>query len=271
MAEAYGMVTGRPGVVMSTLGPGSSNLVNGVANAFLDRVPMIAISGQIDTRREPLFTHQVLDHNQIFSSITKWTANILPENVGGIMRRSLRMTMAERPGPVHLTTAANIVGAEASDADILLPPLAEEADGVSVFAALDRGSDVVAKLKEARRPVVIAGISAGRAGATEALLTFAETIGAAVIVTPMAKGIFPEDHPMFAGTLDMACSDFLWDFVKSADLVLNIGFDAVELIKSWTVTAPTIHIDSVPNTDQIYFAEIRSGWLDPTYFKRFER
>lgn len=256
MAQAYGMVTGRPGVCLSTLGPGSSNLVNGVANAYLDRVPMVAISGQIDARREPLFTHQVIDHNLVFSPVSKWTANILPENVGGVMRRALRTALAERPGPVHLTTASNVVGAEADDDAVKLPPLAEAAGGVSVFAAPGIDSDLTARLGDARKPVVIAGISAARAGATEALVTFAEKTGTAVIVSPMAKGVFPEDHPLFAGTLDMACNDFIWDFVKQADLVLNAGFDAVELIKPWPVTAPTIHIDSLPNTDQIYPAEI---------------
>jgi acetolactate synthase-1/2/3 large subunit len=66
MAVAYGQLTGRPGVAVSTLGPGSTNLVNAVASAWLDRVPMIAISGQIEGKREPTFTHQVIDHGTLF-------------------------------------------------------------------------------------------------------------------------------------------------------------------------------------------------------------
>ena len=97
MAQAYGMVTGRPGVCMSTLGPGASNLVNGVANAYLDRTPMLAISGQIDAVREPLFTHQVIDHNRIFSPVSKWTASVLLGNVGGIMRRALALGRQHKP------------------------------------------------------------------------------------------------------------------------------------------------------------------------------
>ena len=256
MAEAYGMITGRPGICMSTLGPGASNLVNGVANAYLDRVPMIAISGQIDTVREPLFTHQVIDHNRIFSPVSKWTASVLPGNVGGIMRRALATAAAERPGPVHLTTPANVVGAEAVDDAIMLPPTAKTNGGIALFAATGVNPDVSVRLRDARRPLIIAGISAARAKATEALVRFAENTGTPVIVSPMAKGVFPEDHVLFAGTLDMACNEFLWDFVLQADLVLNIGFDAVELIKPWPVTAPTIHIDSVANSDQIYAAEI---------------
>ena len=98
MAEAYGQLTGRPGVCVSTLGPGSTNLVNAVASAWLDRVPMIAISGQIETKREPTFTHQVIDHQTLFKPIAKWAAAVQPHTVGAIMRRALRTAMAERPG-----------------------------------------------------------------------------------------------------------------------------------------------------------------------------
>ncbi len=76
MALAYAQITGRPGVAMSTLGPGSSNMVNAVATALLDRVPLLAISGQIETRREAVFTHQVLNHAQMFGPVSKWTAEL---------------------------------------------------------------------------------------------------------------------------------------------------------------------------------------------------
>src|SRR3546814_2398987 len=98
MAEAYGQVTGRPGVCMSTLGPGSSSMVNGVANAFLDRVPMIALSGQIETKRAPYFTHQVLDHNQLFTPVSKWAVEMRPNTAATVMRKALRVAMAEQIG-----------------------------------------------------------------------------------------------------------------------------------------------------------------------------
>lgn len=123
MAEAYGQLTGRPGVCLSTLGPGSTNLVNAVANAYLDRVPMLAISGQIERKREPYFTHQVVDHNRLFSPISKWTTAVQPNTVATIMRKALRIATAERPGPGHLTTAADVVGAEATDSEVKLPPM----------------------------------------------------------------------------------------------------------------------------------------------------
>jgi len=252
MAEAYGFLTGRPGVCMSTLGPGSSNLVNAVANAFLDRVPMIAVSGQIERKRAQTFTHQVLDHNRLFSPVSKWATEVAPDTVAGVMRRALRTAVAERPGPVHITTHADVVGAEAKDDTVALPPLKAAAAGVQAFGG---DADVVKRLRKAKRPVILAGIAAQRAGAHAALARLATLAGIPVVVAPMAKGVLAEDHPYYAGTLDMACNALMWDFLKGCDLLLAAGFDAVELIKPWTLSVPTIHIDAVPNTDQIYSAD----------------
>jgi acetolactate synthase-1/2/3 large subunit len=259
MAEAYGQLTGRPGVCLSTLGPGATNLVNAVASALLDRVPMIAISGQIETRRETTFTHQVVDHNRLFAPVSKWAAAVQPHTVAAIMRRALRLSMAERPGPVHLTTAADVVGAQAADDAIVLPPLRAlrmPQAFAGAGAVADPVADPVGRIKGARRPVILAGVSAvwGEAGAS--LRRLAEVLECPVVVAPMAKGIVPETHPLYAGTLDMACNDVVWDFLRDADLLLAVGFDAVELIKPWPLDVPTVHIDSVPNTDQIYGAEI---------------
>ena len=255
MAEAYGFLTGRPGVCMSTLGPGSSNLVNAVANAWLDRVPMIALSGQIERKREQAFTHQVLDHNRLFSPVSKWATQVAPDTVGIVMRRALRTAMAERPGPVHITTHADVVGMEATDDEIVLPPLSVAPGSLQVFTDRSGQFDLSDRLRKARRPVVLAGIAAQRANAHAALARLAETAGIPVVVAPMAKGVLAEDHPYYAGTLDMACNAFMWDFLKGCDLLLAVGFDAVELIKPWTLSAPTVHIDAVPNTDQIYRAD----------------
>lgn len=253
MAQAYGHITGMPGVALSTLGPGSSNLVNAVANAWCDRVPMLAISGQIESRREPYFTHQVIDHNQVFTPISKWTTSILPTTVSTIMRKALRVSMADRPGPVHISTPGDVVGAEASDDEIAVPPLKAIEHSLTIFAD---HADPAARIASSRRPIILAGLSAVGGNAGRAVTRLAETLGCPVVVSPMAKGIIDETHPYYAGTLDMACNSFVWDFLKSADLLINVGFDAVELIKPWTVTKPIVHIDSIANTDQIYQAEI---------------
>ncbi len=255
MAEACGFLTGRPGVCLSTLGPGSSNLVNAVANAWLDRVPMIAISGQIERKREQVFTHQVLDHNRMFSPVSKWTTHVAPDTVATVMRKALRTAAAERPGPVHITTHADVVGAVASDDAVALPPMSLLPAPHQVFAPDATSADVPRRVRDARRPVVLAGISAQRAGAGPALAKLAEVLGVPVVVAPMAKGVLAEDHDCYAGTLDMACNAQVWNFLKGCDLLLAVGFDAVELIKPWQLAVPTIHIDSTPNTDQIYPAD----------------
>ena len=253
MAEAYGMLTGKPGVCLSTLGPGSTNLVNAVANAYLDRVPMIAIAGQIDTLRAPTFTHQVVDQRSIFASVAKWVAHIAPHTAGHVMRKAHRVALAPRPGPVQISTPADVVGAEAVDADITLPPLAPVGlSGLEIEIAL------IERVNAAAKPIILLGISAMQAGAGAAIRALAEKTGAAIVTSPMAKGTVSEAHPLFAGTLDMACNQIMWDFMRAGDLILCAGFDAVELIKPWKVDAPVIHIDAVPNTDQIYFAEMEA-------------
>lgn len=256
MADAVGQLTGRPGVCMSTLGPGSTNLVNGVANAFLDRSPMIAISGQMGTRLEPTFTHQNVDHQRLFAPVSKWTTRMVSEAAGTIMRKAIRTAMAERPGPVHITVPINVGAADVADRAISLPPMNAMSPVAEIFGS-DAALEVpVAKLRAAKRPVALVGMAAARANAHGAIKELAERIGMPIVVSPKAKGVLAEDHPYFAGTIDMACNAFLWDFLSSSDLILAIGFDAVELIKSWRLTVPVIHIDAVPNTDQVYPAEI---------------
>jgi acetolactate synthase-1/2/3 large subunit len=251
MAEAYGMLTGLPGVCLSTLGPGSTALINGVAAATLDRVPMLAISGQIASGLESVFTHQVVDHGKLYASVTKWTGRVEASAVATTMRKALRTATAERPGAVHLSCGADVFRATATDADVRPVGLRPTAS----FGTLTGDGSWRAMLDRARRPIVLTGIGAARAGATDGVLELAETLGAPVVVSPMSKGVVPEDHPLFAGVLDMACNQVLWNFLDSADLVVCAGFDAVELIKPWRVTAPVLHIDATANTDQIYYSE----------------
>ncbi|WP_329268554.1 thiamine pyrophosphate-binding protein [Streptomyces sp. NBC_01451] len=251
MAEAQAMVTGLPGVCLSTLGPGSTSIVNGVAAATWDRVPLLAISGQIDAGREDVVTHQVVDHKLLFSPVTKWAGRIEPRSVDTVMRKALRLAVAERPGAVHLTGSAETFAAPAPDNAVTPPPLGGGAGGVRVHRT-EGGPDPTAVLRAARRPVLLAGAGATRCGASDALIRLAERAVAPVVVSPMAKGVFPEDHPLFAGVLDMACNQVLWDFLAGSDLVVAAGFDPVELIRPWSLAVPVLHVDTTPNTDQVY-------------------
>jgi acetolactate synthase-1/2/3 large subunit len=179
-----------------------------------------------------------------------------PEAAGAIMRRAIRIATAERPGPVHIVAGADVVKAEAMDAEIRLPPMTTAADVTQVFSAGGRTIALADVFANAKRPAIVTGIGAVRAKAGGVIRTLAERVGCPVVVSPKAKGILSEDHPFFAGTLDMACNQVVWTFLRSCDLILAIGFDAVELIKTWQVDAPVIHIDTTPNTDQVYPADI---------------
>jgi acetolactate synthase-1/2/3 large subunit len=154
-----------------------------------------------------------------------------------------------------MTLAADVVGAKAEDDRILLPPLAAQ-DFPLAFAADAAAADAAAKIRAARRPVILAGIAAVRARASTSLARLAETLSCPIVVAPMAKGVIAEDHPHYAGTLDMACNAFMWKFLAGCDLLITAGFDAVELIKPWNLDIETIHVDATPNTDQIYPAQL---------------
>jgi acetolactate synthase I/II/III large subunit len=254
MAEAQAMATGQVSVCVSTLGPGSTALVNGVAAATLDRVPMVAISGQIETAREAFFTHQVVDHGRLYAPVTKWAGRIESNAVGPTMRKALRTATAERPGAVHLSAGADTFRAPAAPDDAPLPPLT--AGGAIQVHRAAGGPDPLDLLARARRPVLLAGIAATRCAAGPALLRLAETVGMPVVVAPMAKGVIPETSPWFAGVLDMACNDRMWELLAGSDLVVAAGFDPVELIKPWTLQVPVLHVDTTPNTDQVYASEV---------------
>jgi acetolactate synthase-1/2/3 large subunit len=268
MAEAQAMATGRVGACVSTLGPGSTALVNGVAAATLDRVPMIAISGQIETAREAFFTHQVVDHGRLFAPVTKWAGRIEASAVGPTMRKALRTATAERPGAVHLTGAADTFRAPAAPDEAPPPPSTEAGGTVQVHRAAG-GPDPLDLLARARRPLLLAGIAATRCEAGPALQRLAETVGMPIVVAPMAKGVVPETSPWFAGVLDMACNDRMWDLLAGCDLIVAAGFDPVELIKPWNLTVPVLHVDTTANTDQVYASEVEmvgdvaaiAGWL----------
>ena len=285
MAEGAAMATGLPGICLSTLGPGSTAVLNGVASATLDRVPMLAISGQIESNREQFFTHQVVDHARLFGPVTKavlrldpaaatWpdllarqsagpsgrqspdSAGMTPSPAEITIRKALRTATAERPGAVHLTVTADTWSVPVgNDSPVGLPPLSLSLSAVAGSVDVYGEGDPLAALRAARRPILLAGVGALRCAAGPALVRLAERAGIPVVSSPMAKGTFPEYHDYFAGVLDMTGQRVVWQFLDDADLILTAGFDPVELISPWSVSTPVLHLDTTPNTDQIYASE----------------
>jgi acetolactate synthase-1/2/3 large subunit len=250
MASTWGELSGRPGVCLSTLGPGAANLLSGVSNAYLDRCPVLAITAQLATDREIRATHQRLDLRAMFAPVTKASLRLAPDTAATAVEHALYLATTERPGPVHLEIPSNVAAQPAADAarGIRFGDLgAPGAPSVVAAAGL---------LARARRPAILAGIGAPRSHATPSLIRLAEKLGAPVVTTPKAKGVFPEDHPLAAGVMDMTGEAVVNELVREADLLVAAGFDVVELIKPWSFDAPLIHVDTVPNVDQLYEAQV---------------
>src|SRR5271157_5916839 len=125
MANAYGRLSGRAGVCLSTLGPGATNLLTGIADAFLDRAPLVAITGQADLGRIHKESHQYIDIVENFETVTKWNTRIeVPDVVPEVVRKAFKVAETEKPGAAHLELPDNIASMETSKSDErLIPPI----------------------------------------------------------------------------------------------------------------------------------------------------
>ena len=190
MAEASAMAAGRPGVCLSTLGPGSTAVLNGVASATLDRAPVLAVSGQIESSREQFFTHQVVDDDRMFAPVGKLALRLDPASAETVIRKALRTAVAERPGAVHLTVTA--------DAGRCRPRAGQPAPAGPGGSSVDvhGNGDPVRTLTAARRPVTwSASPRCARAGAAGP----APNRPASPVVARRRPGRLPEDHPYSPG------------------------------------------------------------------------
>jgi acetolactate synthase-1/2/3 large subunit len=247
MALGYGEVTGIPGICVSTLGPGATNMATGVASALLERAPVLALTGALAAGAPRGTTHQKLDLNAFYEPITKASVAVEAATAGRAIVDALRLTTAERPGPVHLSIPSDVAGREGT-----LAPAAIRRPVPATGGSPDRGQKALAR---ARRPAVIVGLSALRPGVVEALAELVARTGAPVAVTPKAKGIIRETDPHFLGTIEMAGDDIIVDFLGKADLILAIGVDVVELDKPWRMSAPVVNVDVLPERDGYYPSE----------------
>jgi acetolactate synthase-1/2/3 large subunit len=254
MAEAMASASGIPGVCLATLGPGATNLVTGVAQAYLDRAPLIAFSGQLPADRFEITTHQKLDLRALFAPITKWQARLTPSNAADVIDRALRESLRPRRGPVYVEVPSDVprqAAARARDAAAsrIMSRGADDLNAVVDRVAADRAAQL---LRESQRPVILAGMDANDDGTAGALRSLAEEWGIPVIVSPKAKGVFREDHALFLGTIEMLGTAKLYEYIDRSDLVLMIGFDPVEFDRDWAATAKVIHIAPLPNDDRYY-------------------
>lgn len=253
-AGVTGEILGIPGVCIATIGPGATNMATGVANAWMDRDPVIAITGQIASPRYNTATHQVLDSVAFYKPITKWSAWINPGSAAETLHKAVRIATTERPGPVHLTLSSDLAKAEAGGKFPTTSPVRTYAGmGAPSVESLSRAKEMIVT---AERPIVFAGLGVLRANASDSLVRLAEKLSAPVIVMPKAKGVIPEDHPFFAGVFEMLGDRLVLELGGRADLIVACGLDAVEFDKPWNFQAPVVHIDALPNRDEFYPAEV---------------
>jgi acetolactate synthase-1/2/3 large subunit len=253
MSEAMASASGIVGVCVATLGPGATNLVTGVAQASLDRAPLIAFTGQLPADRFEVTTHQKVDLRALFAPITKWQARLTASNAADVVDRALRESLRPRRGPVYIEVPSDVPRQAPTGArDAPSHGVSQAPEGTPAPVDRAAASHAAHLLSESKRPVILAGMDANHNGAVGALRGLAEEWGMPVMVSPKAKGVFREDHPLFLGTIEMLGTAKLYEYIDSSDLVLMIGFDPVEFDRDWTAQAPVIHIGPLPNDDRYY-------------------
>ncbi|WP_299964356.1 thiamine pyrophosphate-binding protein [uncultured Roseobacter sp.] len=230
MAEGVYHRTGAPGILVATVGPGALNGVNAVANAHQDRVPMIVLAGAVDADEAQSYTHQVLDQQAVFRPITKATFSLVPGAAHIIADKAVAIATEGRAGPVHIDVPISV--ADAQIAAETPPSRIPAAPTAPTGADLETAR---AWLGDARRPVMILGLDAMNEDAGAAVQHFAETYGVPVITTYKAKGLLPEDHPLSLGGAGLSplADTHLLPFVQSADLILCVGYDPIEMRVGW--------------------------------------
>ncbi|WP_455376571.1 acetolactate synthase large subunit [Kaarinaea lacus] len=244
MADVYGRLTGKAGVCMSTLGPGAINLMTGVADANMDHAPLVAIAGQADTHRLHKESHQVLDLEEIFRPITKYSSRMLaPDIIPEVTRKAFKVAQTEKAGATFIEFPENIakMSCDLSPLPVMQPILPEPHT-----EQVKRAAKIIT---EARQPIILAGNGVIRTHAHLALANFAKKLNIPLTNTFMAKGVIPFKHPMALGSAGLQSKDYINFGFQNADVIICVGYDLVEYHPHlWHPTADRqiIHIDSSP-------------------------
>ena len=256
MADVYGRLTGRAGVCLSTLGPGATNLVTGIADANMDRAPVVALAGQASTDRMHKESHQHYDLVRLFEPISKYSASIcLPTVIPEIVRKSFKLAQSEKPGVCFVELPENIASWEV---DAMDPILVQYPDLPAPCAKkIEKACKTIGM---GRHPIVLAGNGVIRQNATTSLIEFAESLNIPVATTFMAKGVIPSSHPNSLGAIGLKSNDYVGQAIAKADVVICVGYDMVEYSPEyWNPLGnkKIVHIDSMPSeVDKHYVLEV---------------
>ncbi len=259
MADVYGRLTGRSAVAMATLGPGATNLMTGIADAYLDRAPMVAITGQAASDKLHKEAHQVVDIVQMFRPITKWNTRVeQAEAIPEIVRKAFRVAALEKPGPTHIELPENIAAAVLEpgvSARPLRPGRAylPEPTGEAIAHA-------ARLLADSERPLILAGNGVLRRHAAPALRALARGLHVPVAATFMGKGAIDDRSHLSLMAVGLQARDHVLTGFDRADLVICVGYDLVEYAPArWNPdgTKRIIHIDTQPaEIDAAYQPEV---------------
>ncbi|MEE9149844.1 MAG: thiamine pyrophosphate-binding protein [Candidatus Tectomicrobia bacterium] len=246
MAATYGILQQRPGVCSTGVGPGATNVINGVAHAQLERAPMLLFT---DRYPDALYRHlarQRVDQEALLRPVTKGTFPIADDSTERSTRRALQLAMEGRPGPVHLDLPDDVMQHEA--AGLPEPTLAQSWSGAASQSspAITSLADTIA---QAQRPILVAGLGVNRADCAQQLQHLAETLQAPVLLAISAKGSLADNHPWCGGTF--MGSEPHHALLAQSDLILTIGLDVVELFEpgNWPYQQRLVNIDTIPHLD----------------------
>ncbi|NWO02203.1 UNVERIFIED_ORG: acetolactate synthase-1/2/3 large subunit [Idiomarina abyssalis] len=223
MAATYGRLTGKPGVCLSTLGPGATNLVTPVAYAQLGAMPMVVVTGQKPIKERHQGQFQIIDVVDMMTPITKYTQAIISaSSIPAHIREAFRRAEDERPGASHLELSDDISREEVSSLPI------EPSHSRRPITEHKSVRHVLELLREAKHPVLLIGAAANRKITAKMLRAFVDKTGIPFITTQMGKGVINEDHPRWLGNAAVSDGDYPHRAIEKSDLILNVGHDVVE-------------------------------------------
>lgn len=224
MAATVGRLTGKPGVCISTLGPGATNFVTAAAYATLGGMPMMMITGQKPIKSSKQGHFQIVNITELMAPVTKYTKSIINANlVASQVREAFRIAMEERPGAVHLELPEDIAAEETENEYVFQVEKLRRA--IAEEKAIARAVEMI---RAAKSPLLLIGSGANRKVTAKMLREFVDEIGIPFFNTQMGKGVIDEKHPLYLGTAALSANDYLHCAVDKADLIINVGHDVVE-------------------------------------------
>ena len=246
-ADVTGRITGVPGLCIATLGPGATNLTTGVGCAYLDRSPLIAITCNLNSDQLGRRIQMWIDHHALFAPITKATFRLEKGSIVETVQQVIRIALTEPQGPVHLDLPEDVALAPATESIALAglrDAVAPQRPTAPDSAAIARAADLIAA---AKRPIAVIGTSAMRLSDPALLRQCVERHRLPFATTTMAKGLIDEDHPLSLGCIERACRQVHRRRIASADLIVGIGYDTIEVeYEAWIGGVPLLHIDNEP-------------------------